>query len=430
MSMRDEHVFGGRAPLVGELVVPGDKSMSHRALLFAALADGRSRVTNLATGEDVAASRGAIEALGVRVRADAQTVTVNAAGRDALVEPDDVIDCGNSGTTMRIISGLLAGLEVLSVLTGDESLRRRPMGRVVDPLRALGADITGRSGGNLAPLVIGSASLVGGRIEIEVPSAQVRSALVLAALGARGDTEIVASSATRDHTERMLGAMNAPVVATPTGTRVSPGAPEPFEFETPGDPSSAAFFAVAASITPGSDITLTNVSLNPTRIGFVNVLQRMGAAIETSVTETRVGEPVGSMHVRHAPLVSTVIAGAEIPGVVDEIPILAMAAAVAEGVTEVRDAAELRLKESDRIGAIAQELTEVGLGVETWSDGLAIRGGTPRSAVLKSHGDHRMAMAGAVLAHALDEETTVRGWRCVTSSYPGFADDLASLVRA
>jgi 3-phosphoshikimate 1-carboxyvinyltransferase len=422
--------FGGGAPLRGQLRVPGDKSISHRALLFAALARGASRLSHLAPGEDVAATRQILERLGVRMRVG-EGLTVGGSGIDSLAEPDTVLDCANSGTTMRTLAGLLAGRPFLSVLTGDGSLRKRPMARVIDPLRAMGATIDGRDDGRLAPLTIRGGALHGGRIELPVASAQVKSALVLAALQADAPSQIVSPELTRDHTERMLAALGAPVRSEGTTVHVDPlAAPwEAFELAVPGDPSSAAFFAVAATITPGSEVVLTDVLVNPTRIGFVDVLARMGADITVETTHEVLGEPVGTITVRSAALRATAMRGAEIPSIIDEIPVLAIAAAFADGVTEIRDAEELAVKETNRIGAVQQELQQLGIGCEAHRDGLTIRGGVPRSGVqLKSHGDHRMAMAAAVAAHALDGESTVRGWAAVGVSYPGFADDLASLV--
>jgi 3-phosphoshikimate 1-carboxyvinyltransferase len=425
----NEVVVGGARPLRGRLRVPGDKSISHRALLFAAMADGRSTISGLATGADVAATRGSLERLGVRIKQAGDRLTVSANGVEGLREPSGVIDCANSGTAMRVLSGLLAGRPFLSVLDGDDSLRTRPMARVVDPLRAMGATIDGRADGTLAPLVIRGGDLTGCRHAPSVASAQVKSALVLAGLQASGMTEIVEPIASRDHTERMLRALGAPVTTAADGTvRVTAGAPSAFELEVPGDPSSAAFFVVAACITAGSEIVLEGIALNPSRIAFVAVLQRMGADIEVEARLVRVGEPVGDITVRAAPLHGTVIAGDEIPSVQDEVPALAVAAAFADGVTDIRGAAELRVKESDRIGTVQQELGQLGIAVESRPDGLLIRGGRPQAGLLKGHGDHRIAMAAAVAGHAIEADSTVRGWSIVAVSYPDFLADLTRLT--
>jgi 3-phosphoshikimate 1-carboxyvinyltransferase len=430
MSQPTELVFGGVRALHGRLRLPGDKSISHRALLFAALATGRSSISNLATGEDVQAMRAALAALGVGIRTGAEAVTVSGTGLDGWREPEAVLDCGNSGTAMRVLAGALAGRPFLSILTGDASLQSRPMRRISEPLRAMGAHVDGRADGAFAPLVIRGGALHGRRHELAVASAQVKSALMIAGLQASGTTEIVSPAPSRDHSERMLAALGAPVAVDGLCVSVRAGAPQPFQLDVPGDPSSAAFFVVGALITPGSDLTIESMSLNPTRLGFVEVLRRMGGDIEIEPTGERCGEPVGELRVRSGSLTATTIEGDEIPNVQDEIPILAVAAAFADGVTEVRDAAELTNKESNRIGAVHQELSEMGLAVETRPDGLAIRGGVARAALLKSHGDHRMAMALAVFANAIDGESTVRGWQAVSSSYPEFADDFARLTGA
>jgi 3-phosphoshikimate 1-carboxyvinyltransferase len=430
MTLPTELAFGGARALRGRLRLPGDKSISHRALLFAALANGRSSLTNLATGDDVHATRNALDALGVAIRSGTNAVTVSGGGIEAWRESENVLDCGNSGTTMRVLAGALAGRQFLSVMTGDSSLRQRPMGRVIGPLRAMGASVDGRDDGAFAPLVIRGAALRGMHHDLPVASAQVKSALMLAGLQASGVTEIQSPAESRDHSERMLAALGVPIEVGDRCVRVRKGAPEAFQLEIPGDPSSAAFFVVGALITPGSDLTIESLALNRTRLGFVEVLRRMGAEIEIVETEERCGEPVGELRVRSSALSATVIEGDEIPNVQDEVPALAIAAAFASGVTEVRNAEELANKESNRIGAVHQELSELGLAVETRSDGLVIRGGRPRAAMLKSHGDHRIAMAAAIAANAIDGESTVRGWQAVSSSYPEFADDLARVTAA
>jgi 3-phosphoshikimate 1-carboxyvinyltransferase len=327
-----------------------------------------------------------------------------------------------------VLLGALAGRPYLSVLTGDASLRQRPMARVVTPLRQMGADIDGRDNGEHAPLVVRGGALHGIRYELPVASAQVKSALLLAGLQAEGATEVVSPAPTRDHTERMLAALGVPLESDGVVARVTAGAPAPFELDVPGDPSSAAFFVVAAAITPGSDLVLEEVSCNPTRLGFVTVLQRMGAAVDVHVTGEVCGEPRGELRVRASGLTGTTIEGDEIPNVIDEIPALAVAAAFADGVTDIRDAEELIVKESNRIGALHQELTELGVGVEPRADGLSIRGGRPRATILRSHNDHRIAMAVAVAGNALDGESTVRGWHAVESSYPEFDEHLRLLT--
>jgi 3-phosphoshikimate 1-carboxyvinyltransferase len=426
-ALPDVLELGGARPLQGRLRIPGDKSISHRALMFAALADGDSTITNLAPGADVAATARVLGQLGVAIDGGARVV-VHGTGVAGWREPDDVLDCENSGTTMRVLSGVLAGCPFISMLTGDASLRSRPMARIVEPLQAMGAHVDGRDDATRAPLVIRGGALRGIRYELPVASAQAKSAVVLAGLQANGLTEVVSPASSRDHTERMLGALGAPISVSGLSVRVERGAPRPFAIEVPGDPSSAAFFAVAAAITPGSDIVLEGVSCNPTRVGFVAVLERMGADVTLTPTGEACGEPVGELRVRASALRGTTIAGAEIPNVIDEIPALAIAAAFADGVTDVRDAAELVVKESNRIGTLRDELSKLGVGVETRADGLTIRGGRAEAAAFASHGDHRIAMAMAVAANALGPDSSVTGWQAVASSYPAFALDLEQLT--
>jgi 3-phosphoshikimate 1-carboxyvinyltransferase len=292
----------------------------------------------------------------------------------------------------------------------------------------MGARIDGRCGGDRVPLSIRGGGLAGSRHDLPIASAQVKTALILAGLQASGATEITEPAPSRDHTERLLPTLGVQLDPIPGGVRVEPGDVLPFELVVPGDPSSAAFFVVGACITPGSDLVVEDVCLNPARIGFLDVLRRMGAAIEVEQTEERGGEPVGRIRVRSSALSATSMAGAEIPSIIDEIPILAVAAAFAEGTTEISDAAELRAKESDRIGTVSQELSQLGIRVDALPDGLVIHGGRPHPGLLKSHGDHRIAMAAAVAANACPGASTVRGWQAIESSYPSFAEQLAAVT--
>lgn len=419
-------VHGG-APLRGTVRIPGCKGVSHRALVIAAIADGPSAIGNLATGRDVTSTRTAIEALGASTREAVDgRLTVNGGGIDALTAPSRPIDCGNSGTTMRFLAGLLAGRPFHSVLEGDESLSRRPMARVVDPLRAMGARIDGSDGGTRAPLSIEGGPLTGVRHELKVASGQVKTALILAGLQAGGTTEIVEPAPSRDHTERLLRSVGAPIdIVDATTVRVHTGAPNPFTLDIPGDPSSAAFFVVAATLTPGSHLVIEDVLANPGRLAYLDVLRAMGAAITVHERAPRGGEPVADLVVEYAPLHGTVIHSHE--AIVDELPVLAVAAAFATGTSEIRDAAELRVKESDRIATLVAELTKLGAGVEPSDDGMRIEGRTPDApgrAEFASHGDHRIAMAGAVAATALTGESEVAGWDDVEISYPEFAAHL------
>ncbi len=429
MSVPAELTLGGARPMRGRLRLPGDKSISHRALLFAALANGASTITHLATGEDVHATRAALAQLGVKIRERDAVFTVHGGGLDAWSEPDAVLDCGNSGTTMRLLAGALAGRPFLTVLTGDRSLRARPMGRVAHPLRAMGAVVDGRDNGEHAPLVIRGQVLRGMRHQLPVASAQVKSALVLAGLQADGATEVVSPAASRDHTERMLTAMGAPLEhdarrrARPAGrarsrSRSTCPATRRRQRSSWSQPRSR-----PAPISSSRTCRATR------RGSDSSTSWRVWAPTSRFVSRGEVcGEPIGEFHVRASSLRGTTIAGDEIPNVQDEIPALAVAAAFADGVTDIRDAAELAVKESNRIGTLHQELTELGVGVEARPDGLSIRGGKPRAGQMKSHGDHRIAMAMAIAANALDGESVVRGWRVVASSYPEFDEHLAQLT--
>ena len=429
MSEATELVITGPRPLRGGLRLPGDKGISHRALFAGALASGPTHLTGLAPGDDVVRTRAALASLGVEFTDgdDDGALTIEGAGADALRAPADDIDCGNSGTTLRMLAGLVAARPFRTVLTGDASLVERPMGRVAEPLRALGAVVDGRDGGNLPPLVVQGGPLHGTNLTLEVASGQVKTALVLAGLQADGLTEIVEPAPSRDHTERLFGALGAPVERVDDRTfRVRAGAPAPFDLRVPGDPSSAAFFVVAALVTPGSELYLEDVLLNPGRLAFVDALRAMGATIEVHVLGERLGEPVGDLEVATTPLHGTTVVCTE--AMIDEVPALAVAAAFAEGVTEFIDVAELRVKESDRLATLDEELAALGAGVERGTDRLAVRGGKPEAAMFKSHGDHRVAMAAAVAANAIEGESHIGGWSSVAVSYPGFADDLETLT--
>ncbi|MEW6487118.1 MAG: 3-phosphoshikimate 1-carboxyvinyltransferase [Thermodesulfobacteriota bacterium] len=414
------------APLRRDLRVPGDKSVSHRALLFAALAQGESRIEGLQAGLDVAATRRALEHLGVAIRDEKGVVAVEGVGVGGLAEPGDAIDCANSGTTMRLLAGVLAGHSFLSVLTGDASLRRRPMARVLDPLREMGALALGRQEDTRAPLVLRGGSLRALTWLLPVASAQVKSAVLLAGLHARGTTWVEEPELSRDHTERMLAAMGAEVLRE--GRRVGVrGHPRlrAGELAVPGDPSSAAFWVAAALLVPGSRVRVRQVSLNPTRIGFLHILQRMGAPLSIEPTGDACGEPVGDVVAEHGPLRGVSVDPAEVPSAIDEFPVLGAVAAVARGETEVRGAEELRHKESDRIDTLAGELRKAGVAVETFADGMRISGGRPlRPARFQSHGDHRLAMALGVLALAIPGGGEVEGADAASVSYPGFWKEL------
>ena len=410
-------VAGGR-PLRGRITVPGDKSISHRALILAALAEGTSVVRGLSDGDDVARTRAAIEAIGACV--DGEKIT---GGRSRLHEPADVLDMGNSGTGIRLLAGLCAGFPWLTVLTGDASIRRRPMSRVAEPLRVMGAHVDGRDGGRLPPLVVRGGALHGIDYDLPVPSAQVKSAVLLAGLSAEGDTVVRQPVVTRAHTEEMLAACGVPVDVSDDGLVVTlrPAPPQPFDLDVPGDPSQAAFWIVGACIVPGSDVVVDDVYIGPARVGFLDVLQGMGADVE------RVGER--SIRARYSPdLHGTGVAPAEIAGVIDEIPVLAVAGAVASGHTGFLDVLELRVKESDRVATIIEGLAALGATAHHDDEGLIVTGGARlRGGKVHSHWDHRIAMALAIAGLVADGPTEIEGWGAVATSYPGFEDDLERL---
>ncbi len=428
MSREDTLTIEGPRPLRGTCRLPGEKGMSHRALLFAALADGTSALARLAPGDDVARTASALRGTGVEITQRHGTTEVAGRGVEALTPPTTEIDCGNSGTTMRMLAGLLAGRPFHSTLTGDASLRGRPMERVVTPLRALGARIGGPDDGAHAPLEIDGGSLTGAAVELSVASGQVKTAMVLAGLQASGTTEIVEPAPSRDHTERMLVALDAPVTRLDGRTlRVSKGEPRPFELELPGDPSSAAFLVVAATITPGSELLLEDVLVNPGRIAFVEVLRAMGADIDVSPRGERLGEPVGDVAARAAALHGAVVECHE--AMIDEVPALAVAAAFAKGRTELRGTAELRVKESDRLATVIELVRAIGGEAEAAGDTLVVHGGTPRAATIDSHGDHRIALAAAVATNGVPGTSTITSWGATQVSYPDFERDLDDLVR-
>lgn len=416
--------------LRGRIPVPADKSVSHRALILAALASGRSRLRNVLRGEDCLNTLGCLEAMGVPCTWEANgDLLIDGVGLNGLTEPRDVLQAGNSGTTMRLLAGVLAAQNFFSVMTGDASLRRRPMGRVLKPLQAMGARILGREGGNCAPLAFDGGGLAAIAYASPVASAQVKSAVLLAGLFCDGVSRVNEPAQSRDHTERMLAAMGADVRVDGLSVSVQ-GRPtlRPLDLTVPGDISSAAFWLVAATLVPNSDVTLVGVGVNETRTGVLDVLTAMGADITRENPRDEGGEPVADLRVRSAKLHGTAIAGALIPRLIDEIPILAVAAAVADGATEIRDARELRVKESDRIRAILDQFGPLGLAAEEREDGMTIPGGVRwRAGAGESHGDHRIAMSLAVIGLLADGPVEVRDTACTRTSYPTFWDHLQTL---
>jgi 3-phosphoshikimate 1-carboxyvinyltransferase len=413
--------------LHGRLRVPGDKSISHRAVLLAARAEGESQIDGLSDGLDVAHTVAAVAACGAQVTTSATGTMTIAGGAERLHEPDAVLDVGNSGTGIRLLAGWSAGLNWLTVLQGDASVATRPMARVVDPLRAMGARVDGRQGGRLPPLVIRGGELRGIEVRPAVPSAQVKSAILLAGLNACGETTVHEHIATRSHTEELLALCGADITVQPGAVTVRQSTLHPFVLDVPGDPSQAAFWVVAACTVPGSDLTIEHVYVGPGRAGFLDVLARMGAQLDVAIEDA--AAHTATIRARYGPLTATEVGGAEIPGLIDEIPVLAVAAAGAEGKTVFRDAAELRVKESDRVETIAEGLGALGVTVERHPDGLTVTGAPRRrGAPVDSHGDHRIAMAMAVAALAADGPTLVAGWESVATSYPTFEEDLRRCV--
>ena len=420
-------VEGGGA-LSGHVRVPGDKSVSHRALILGAMAEGTSQVRGLSDGDDVARTAGALRALGARI--DAGIVE---GGPHRLHAPSGPLDAGNSGTTMRLLAGLLAGHPWTSVLVGDASLSSRPMDRVAVPLRAMGASVHGSGPRQLAPLTVRGGSLTGIDYTPEVPSAQVKSCILLAATAAVGDSVVHEAVLTRRHTEELLVRCGAQLSETSDGTahsvRLTPGALSPFALDIPGDPSQAAFWLVAACLVPGSRVTVERIYVGPGRRGYLDVLARMGALLdEADVTTPDDVGPTADVTARHGPLVATDVDGSEITGL-DEVPVLAVAAAHAEGETRFRGVGELRVKESDRLAGVAELVRAFGGESDVGGDDLVVRGaGRLCPATVDARGDHRMAMAAVVAGLAAGEgKSAVHGWEAVATSYPGFATDLAGL---
>ena len=407
--------------LRGALDVPGDKSVSHRALMLGAIAEGTTRIDGFLEGEDTRATAAILGRLGVRIEAPADGVRlVHGVGLHGLQAPEGPLDCGNAGTGMRLLAGLLSGQRFDSVLVGDASLGARPMRRVIEPLAAMGAVIGSDDG--RAPLRIrGGQALRGIDYRLPVASAQVKSALLLAGLYARGETHVREPYPTRDYTERMLAAFGAACAFVPGEAAVVGGIPlQARDVAVPADFSSAAFFVVAAGIVPGSELLLRRVGMNPRRTGLLHVLRAMGADIAQENAGEQGGEPVADLRVRHAPLHGIEVPVQHVPDMIDEFPALFVAAACASGATVVRGAAELRVKESDRIAAMAQGLRALGIAVEETPDGATIHGGRLRGGTVHAHGDHRIAMAFAVAAQCAEGEVRIDDVANVATSFPGF----------
>lgn len=410
------------ASVRGEITVPGDKSISHRSIMLGAIANGVTTVRGFLRGEDNLSTMHAFRAMGVAIDDDGETIRITGRGLHGLEEPGDVLDCGNSGTTIRLITGLLSGQSFFSVVTGDQYLRKRPMKRVVEPLSRMGARISGRSGGTLAPLAISGGSLKGIEYQSPVSSAQIKSSLMLAGLYADGETTVSEPSLSRDHSERMFGLFGASLVRNDNGVTVRGGVElTAQEVTVPGDISSAAFFMVAALITPHSELLIKNVGVNPSRTGVIDILQAMGGDIRLLDQRDVSGEPVADILVRSSRLKGIAIAGSVVPRAIDEFPAVCVAAARAEGVTTIRDARELRVKETDRITAMAVNLGKLGVTVVETEDGMDITGSDRLlGGSVDSSGDHRIAMSMSVAALVASGAITVTDIDCVATSFPTF----------
>lgn len=416
----------------GKITVPGDKSISHRSIMIGAIAEGITHVTGFLAADDCISTMRCFEALGVLIERLSDTeLKIHGVGLKGLKEPGDVLDVGNSGTTMRIIPGILAGQNLFAVLTGDASIRRRPTGRVVEPLRLMTAEIWGREDGKYPPLAINGSQLESIQYNLPVASAQVKTCLLLAGLLAEGESEITEPSRSRDHTERMLELFGASIESFNTAYKIKGGQQlKAAAVDVPGDISSAAFSMIAASIVKNSSLIIENVGVNGTRTGILDVLYQMGADILLSDQKDISNEPRANIEVKSAQLKATIVEGDIIPRLIDEIPIIAVAATQAEGRTEIRDARELRVKESDRIATLSAELRKMGANIEELDDGMIIYGPTQlKGALVNSHGDHRIAMSLAVAALVAEGETVIENSESIAISYPSFEQTLKSINR-
>ena len=419
-------LFHKSHPLKGEITVPGDKSISHRGIMLGALANGTTSITNFLKGADCLSTISCFQKMGIEIEETENEILVHGKGLHGLSAPKEILDAGNSGTTTRLISGILAGQNFSCDLTGDASIQKRPMKRIMTPLSMMGADITSVHNNGCAPLHIKGAPLKGISYQSPVASAQVKSCVLFAGLYADGKTSVTEPFLSRNHSELMLSSFGAFVQTCGTTATIEP---EPVltaqKVEVPGDISSAAFFIAAGLLIPGSELLIKNVGINPTRDGILRVCRQMGANLELLNTRTQCGEPVADILVKHSELNGTVIEGDLIPTLIDELPVIAVMAACANGETIIRNAEELKVKESNRLEIIVHHLSEMGCDITGTKDGMIIRGGKPlHGAVLDSHLDHRIAMSFAVAGLVADGETEITNADCVNISYPGFYRDL------
>ncbi|MBT2690020.1 3-phosphoshikimate 1-carboxyvinyltransferase [Bacillus sp. ISL-47] len=417
--------------LRGEIAVPGDKSISHRSIMFGAIAKGKTNITNFLLGEDCLSTISCFRKLGVYIEQEDDQVTVSGRGLEGLQEPADILDVGNSGTTIRLLMGILAGRPFHSVLVGDESIAKRPMTRVTKPLSLFGAEINGRKNGEYTPLSVNGGQLAGVSYELPVASAQVKSSLLFAGLQASGETVIIEPVKTRDHTERMIRQFGGEIETDGHTIRIQGGQTlTGTEIHVPGDISSAAFFLVAGAIVPESEIRLKNVGLNPTRTGIIDVMQKMGADISIKPYENGSSEPAGDITIRTSSLTGTVIEGDLVPRLIDEIPVIALLATQAEGDTVIKDAEELKVKETNRIDTVVNELLKLGANIVATEDGMIIKGKSPLSGgTVSSHGDHRIGMMLAVAAAISSGEVHLHQKEAISVSYPSFFEHFESLLK-
>ncbi len=416
-------------PLKGELTIPGDKSISHRAVMLGCLADKTTEITHFLQGADCLSTISCFQNLGIEIENTKEKILIRGKGLHGLKAPLKILDCGNSGTTTRLISGILSGQNFTSSLTGDASIQKRPMKRIMIPLSRMGADIVSVHGNDCAPLTITGKPLKGIHYHSPIASAQVKSAILLAGLYADGKTQITESFISRNHSEIMLSHFGADVTVEGTTATLSPGAGlEGQKIKVPGDISSAAYFIAAGLLVPGSEILLKNVGINPTRDGILRVAKAMGGCIELLNINTKNGEPSADILVKSSELKGITIGGELIPTLIDEVPIIAIMAAFARGTTVIKDAAELKVKESNRIQVMADNLTAMGAEVESTDDGMIIHGGKAlHGAIINSHKDHRIAMSFAVASLLADTPVTIQDSNCVNISYPQFYSDLKKL---
>lgn len=418
--------------IAGEVSVPGDKSISHRAVMFSSMAKGTARIFGFLPGADCLSTISCFRQMGVSIQQSGEQVIVDSLGLDGLREPHEVLDVGNSGTTIRLMSGILAGRPFHSTLIGDESIARRPMKRVVLPLKQMGAKIDGRSNGEYTPLSIRGGQLNGIEYHSPVASAQVKSAIILAGLQAEGQTTVYEPHLSRDHTERMLSSFGVELRSFDGGVSIVGGQAlrQQEEIHVPGDISSAAFLLAAAAIVPGSELLIRNVGINPTRTGIIDVLQEMGAHLEILNERVAGGEPVADLYIKQSPLKGIEIGGSIIPRLIDEVPIIAVLATQAEGTTVIRNAEELKVKETNRIDVMVQELKKMGAGVEPTEDGMIIQGSSKlNGARCQSHGDHRIGMSMAIAGLVADGETVIEQAEAINVSFPGFEQILRSIIK-